>query len=204
MVKGIKANERARTRVRPELRHYLSDPILPSGWYPESDYNVLIELLARSVEPRTVGGDVWAYFGRVAAQRDIAGEQGEVPSHSRVENPGIYRKFRDGHAGDVIGMFRRVERIWTMYHDTGQLTVMRASNCNCAAVMRIANFIFPIRGLLELQTAYLVEFARLLDIPLKGMITRSVTDGDLLCEWLYELEPRAENIAALAALSVAA
>src|SRR5688572_31793433 len=118
VVMGLKGSPKATALVPEAQRHYLSDALLPSGWYPERDYNALLMALAESMD-RASTGDVWAYFGRAAALRDVAGEQSGIPARSRTENAGIYRNFRAGAADDVAGLCMRVAKIWTMYHDTG-------------------------------------------------------------------------------------
>jgi hypothetical protein len=200
VVEGLKANPRAQQHVPESLRHYLSDPILPSGWYPEADYNVLIEALALGVERRVPGRDVWVSFGRLAAQRDIAGEQGEMPLRSRVKNPGVYRNFRDNQPSDIAEVFQRIGRLWRLYHDTGHFTVKRAENDPCTVVLRLLNFHFPVRGLIDLQTGYLVEYARLLGLRLESRVSRAVTSGDLFCEWRCSVERSPQHTAALSSL----
>lgn len=202
VVKGLKANPRAAATVPKELAHYLSQVILPTAWYPEREYNVLIELLARSVDRKAVGGDVWGFFGQVAAQRDIAGEQKQLPAKSRTDSAGIYRRFRDGDPDDVAGIFTRVVQLWSLYHDSGLLTVTRHPELSTTVVMRLDNFQFPIRGLLDLQTGYMSEYARLLGRVVHGQVKRSVLDGDGYCEWHYRAEPTERAVSSIANLPV--
>ena len=182
------------------LQRYLTEAILPSAWYPESDYNGLIQALAAGMDRKVPGGDVWWYFGRVGAQRDIAGEQGEVPERSHVKTAGVYRKFRDNQPHDVAGLFQRSSRLWGMYHDTGRITIHRAAEDSFTVLMRLLNFHFPASGLIEMQTAFLVEYARLLGFRLDARLTRCMTDGDLLCEWRCSVERSALYVASLAVL----
>lgn len=200
VVKGIQASSRATALVPEALRHYLLDPILPSGWYPERDYNVLITTLANSVDRNAVA-DVWAYFGRAAAQRDIAGDQNVVPARSRTENAGIYRHFRATNASDVGGMFLRLSKMWGMYHDTGRVVYTRHPRAAHVVVSRLLDFKFPIRGMAELQTAFVVEYARLAGISLIGALEH-FGGGSHGCEWQYQVQASHETLASLASLSL--
>lgn len=198
IVKGLKANPLAAHSVPPELQHYLTDVILPTGWYPERDYNVLIDLLARSIDRRQVGGNVWRWFGKVAAQRDIAGQQRGIPAASRTENAGIYRRFGDGSPDDVPGLFGRIVTIWSLYHDTGALRIARHSAEQSTVVMRLNNFHFPHRGHIDLQTGFMVEYARLLGAKVSGHVQRSpFDDGHNIVEWHYRVEPSAQGLMSL-------
>jgi hypothetical protein len=200
VVKGLKANPQARDSVPRELAHYLTGTILPTGWYPERDYNVLIELLARSVDKKQVGGDVWAFFGRVAAQRDIAGDQKQIAPSSRTENAGIYRRFGDGNPDDLGGLFSRAGTIWSLYHDTGRFSVGRHALEPSTVAIRLTGFQFGCRGQIDLQTAFMVEYARLVGARITGSVKRSHFDGDAHVEWHYRVQPNEQTLAWLGSL----
>ena len=200
VVKGIKANPRAKTLIPELLHHYLAEPVLPSGWYPERDYNLMIELLARHVDRSAIPDDVWVFFGRTAAQRDIAGEQGHLPTESRTQTAGIYRKLRIENPRDLAGLFLRLEKIWGLYHDSGRLTVTRHPEHACTAIVRISGFRFPFRGLVDLQTGFMTEYARLVGVQLTGRMVRSVAAGLPFCEWHFRVQPSAESGASIGTL----
>jgi len=200
VVKGIQANPRAETAVPDAQRGYLADKIMPSGWYPERDYNVLITLLAGVIDRSNVP-DVWAYFGRAAARRDVAGDQEAIPVRSRTENVGIYRNFRGGQPHDIAGLCMRMAKIWGLYHDTGRLSFSRHARKPALLVARLEDFQFPVRGLAELQTAYIIEFARLSGVELKGTLEHFAEGHAGHSEWSYQLPPTLENVAAMATLS---
>jgi hypothetical protein len=172
---------------------------LPSGWYPERDYNALLIALAGSMDRASVG-DVWAYFGRAAARRDVAGDQDDIPARSRTENAGIYRNFRAGPADDVAGLCLRVAKIWSMYHDTGRVSFTRHPSKLGAVRGRLHDFRFPVRGMAELQTAFIIEFAQLAGIPISGRLERF--DGASVCEWHFDVAATPQNLASLANLAV--
>jgi hypothetical protein len=189
VVKAIKVNPRARAQVPAHIEHYLQEPILVTGWYPERDYHALITLLASTIDPKQVGGDVWAYFGSTAAQRDVGGDQQAVPERSRLDTAGVYRNFRDVAESDVPGLFLRMTKIWTLYHDSGKMEYMRHREKPEVVVVRLSEFSFPVHGLAGLQAAYMIEYGRLSGFTLRGMRTAPTANG---CEWHYELVGDAE------------
>jgi hypothetical protein len=197
IVKGIKANPRARKQVTAQLARYMDEPILATGWYPERDYTTLITLLASSIDPKQAGGDVWAYFGRTAAQRDIGGDQREVPERSRLDVAGVYRTFRDVDENDVPGLFLRVTKMWMLYHDTGKLDYMRHRERADTVIVRLSDFAFHVQELSNLQTAYMVEYGRLSGFSMRGERTAYSSTG---CEWQYQLSGSAELLQSMSRL----
>ena len=198
IVKGLNANAKAAAAVPEAQRGYLSSGILPSGWYPERDYNVLLITLADSIDRQAVD-DVWAYFGRTAARRDVAGDQESIPARSRTETAGVYRNLRGGQPNDVPGLCLRLSKIWGMYHDSGRIVFTRHALRPHVLVGRLHEFAFPVRGMAELQTAFSVEFAQLSGIEINGSLERFEA-GAARCEWHYQLAATAENLASLASL----
>src|SRR2546428_2763305 len=93
LVAGLKVHPDIRETLPPQLHRYLDEALLPSGWYPEQDYVALLEVLVAKMNPATVGGNVWAFLGRAAAQRDLAGDQDSTPPPSRTMSSGLYRQF---------------------------------------------------------------------------------------------------------------
>lgn len=203
VVKGIKSNPRAEAKVPASLAHYLNDPVLLSAWYPERDYNALLALLAASIDAKAVGGDVWAFLGRVAAQRDIGGEQDNIPRRSRTESAGIYRKFRDVDVDDIAGLFLRASKVWTLYHDTGRVVYARHPERPDVVVERLVDFHFPLRGMADLQTAYMVELARLSGIELEGSLLRYSSDPSVGCEWTFRVPNDPEKLRSIERLPAA-
>ena len=196
VVKGVKASPKATALVPEAQRRYLSDALLPSGWYPERDYNALLLALADSIDRGAIG-DVWAYFGRTAARRDVAGEQADIPARSRTETAGIYRNFRNGSPDDLAGLCLRIAKIWSMYHDTGRVSFTRHRSTPGLMLGRIHDFQFPVRGMADLQTAFTVEFALLAGIQISGRLER-FNEGGSICEWHYQVAATPQNLASLA------
>jgi hypothetical protein len=199
IVKGLKASAKAAAAVPEAQRGYLSGAILPSGWYPERDYNVLLITLADSVDRNAVG-DVWAYFGRTAARRDVAGDQEAIPASSRTENAGVYRNFRAAQPNDVAGLCLRLAKIWSMYHDTGRVVFTRHARKSNVVVAKLHDFSFPVRGMADLQTAFSMEFAQLSGLELTGSLERFEA-GAPSCEWHYQVAATPEALSSLASLS---
>jgi hypothetical protein len=59
VVEALKAYPDRKRLVPEPLWKYFDDHIVISGWYPERDYFVLIEALAKIVDSKVAGGDVW-------------------------------------------------------------------------------------------------------------------------------------------------
>jgi hypothetical protein len=203
VVHGLRMLPGGRDMVPEHLRHYLERPVLPSAWYPERDYEILIQVLANLIPPARVGGDVWAYFGKTAAQRDLAGQQDAVAPPARLAQVGAYKRLAQGVGGAVAGLAARTMKLWHLYHDTGVLTVARKPDDPATTmVARLRDFRFPVRGLESLQLAYITEFGRLVGVGLEGCVVRSIFDGDPHCEWEFRVEPTPVNIASLATLAL--
>ena len=199
VVKAIKANPKARAAVPSSLLKYLEEPILISDWYSEVDYEVLLEILAESIPRAAIGVDVWTFFGQHSAQRDLAGL---YPGATGTE-AGIYRRFMEGGKGDPASLFRRAATLWSVYHDTGRMSVWLSPRSDACVLVRLHDFRFPVRGMIQLQAAYFVEFGRLAGLQIRSRITRTTMDGDPYCEWEYTVEHTPENVASLATLPVA-
>jgi hypothetical protein len=200
VVQALKSHRRARARIPAELLHYLDEPILASGWYPEDDYHVLLQLLADLTPAAAVGGDVWKFFGKVGAQRDIAGDQRAVHERSRTSAAGLYKRFAERGSEGIGGIFLRATKLWALYHDTGTFTALRSRDDPSVVVLRLTGFRFPSRGVVELQQGYMVEYIRLLGHTVEGRIRRaSGADGGLY-EWEYRCARTPENLESLALL----
>ncbi len=175
-----------RTKVVPErLWKYFDDHMLVSGWYPERDYFTLLEALAKTIDPKTVGGDVWRYFARFSVQRDIVGA--DLPGSVSTDAKGVYRNFASIDGGDPKQFFRRALKIWSQYHDTGTMQIRGGQVKTNSVVIELLGFHVPVEGFVRLQGYYLEEFGRLVGIELESKVTRSTTRGNASCEWEYAL-----------------
>jgi hypothetical protein len=200
VIQALKQRPDGKKLLPAPLWKYLDDHLLVSGWYPEKDYWVLIEALAKTIDPATVGGDVWRYFATFSAKRDIGGEDVSIGKSDRTETAGVYRNFAIGDAADPDGFFRRATRLWSQYHDTGRLEVVAARPEANSVVMRLGGFVIPLEGFVRLQGYYLEEFGRLVGLPLTSTVTRSTARGDPFCEWEHRLPRRPETEAYIATL----
>lgn len=187
MVLGLKQHADHEKLVPASLLKYFREPVLVSGWYPERDYWVLIAALVKTIDPTTAGGDVWRYFAKFSAQRDIGGQDVKVAGEERAANAGVYRSFATVEAGDVTSFFARVVRLWSQYHDTGRMEVVGGQPTANAVVMRLVGFTIPIEGFVRLQGYYLEEYGRLVGIAITSKVTRSTANGDPFCEWEHRL-----------------
>ncbi len=110
VVKVLRANrDAALGLLHSKLHPYLHDRLLASQWYPEEDYLVLLEAAGKIMEP-LLTMDVWEFMGEQGAHKDFTGLYASV-----------VRK------GDPWGTLRHAGKIWSMYRDTGRLSVERQS-----------------------------------------------------------------------------
>ena len=204
IVLGLKTIPRGVAELGPDLRHYLEDSILPSAWYPERDFAQLLAALARCLDPQLLGGeDVWVFFGRSAAQRDIAGTQHQIPNRSRVDNPGTYRHIRGGDPRDVARLLARLKTVWHLYRDQGRVVVARHASEPFTLIVRVVDYVFAAPELVMVQSAYAIEAARLLGLTLQGGLVKARERNDAYYEWHYQLEHTPERAAALQLLPLA-
>lgn len=202
VVQALKAHPDVRALVpEPLYRKYLEEPVLISGWYPERDYWVLIAALVSTIEPSTVGGDVWRHFARFSAQRDIGGQALTASPDDEGSAAGVYRNFANMNEPDSF--FSAAMRLWKQYHDTGRIELVGARPERNALVMRLLGFVIPIEGFVALQGYYLEEYGRLVGIELTSCVTRSTAQGQPFCEWEYRLARTAANEAYVRSLPLA-
>lgn len=191
---ALKAHPNGRNLVPARLSKYFDEHLLVSGWYPERDYWVLIEALVKTIDPATVGGDVWRYFARFSAQKDIAGQDVNAAGKDRPQAAGVYRNLAGVDAGEPEIFFGRATRLWSQYHDTGRMEIVGARPESHKIVMRLSGFVIPIEGFVRLQGYYLEEYGRLVGLKLASTVTRSTARGEAFCEWEHALirEPRTD------------
>jgi hypothetical protein len=185
---GLKVHPDVRDKLPVRLHKYLDEPVLPSAWYPEEDYIALLEVLASTMDSATVGGNVWSFIGRAAAQRDLAGDQ-DSPPPSRAPASGLYRQFVKSERTTPPEFFLRARKLWQLYHDTGTLDLYRRSGTE-VVVLRLSGYQFAFRGLVESQTAYFLEFARLSGLKMEGRADSRTRE---YIDWEFTLEPDDET-----------
>lgn len=187
VVLALKHHPDRQKLVPPELWKYFDEPVLISGWYPERDYWVLVAALVKTIRPSTVGGDVWRYFAKFSAQRDVGGQEGTLPNSDKQGGVGIYRSFVDGDMTDPENFFRRALRLWTQYHDTGRMEIAGGRPEMNAVLVRLTDFVIPIDGFVWLQSYYLEEFGQLVGFDVTGTVRHSTANKEPYCEWQYVL-----------------
>lgn len=186
VVQSLKQHAQWRELVPGHLhRRYFEEPVLISGWYPERDYWVLIEALVKTIDPATVGGDVWRYFANFSAQRDIGGQAMAGAPEEAAKAAGVYRNF--ANMTDPDSFFGAAMRLWKQYHDTGRIEMVGGRPERNSLVMRLLGFVIPIEGFVALQGFYVEEFGRLVGLEITSRVTRSTARTDPFCEWEYTL-----------------
>lgn len=194
LVVALKNLPEVREKIPVELRKYLDQHVLASGWYPARDYFTLLEVLVASIDPALVGGDVWAFLGRTAAERDVGGSQESIPEANRVSTQGIYRNF--GRGDSELGLFfGRATRLWGQYYDRGTMEVRGGRVKDNSIVIRLTGFHIPLEGFVRAQVTYLTELASLAGIRMsRGQVLRSTAQGEPFCEWalFFERSPESE------------
>ncbi|HVW29443.1 MAG TPA: hypothetical protein VHC69_28955 [Polyangiaceae bacterium] len=197
VVLALKEHPDCRKLVPQHLWKYFDEHILVSGWYPERDYWVLIAALVKTIDPATVGGDVWRYFARFSAQRDIAGQASKAGPAGNAP-VGVYRQFAS--VEDPAAFFLRATRLWQQYHDTGRMEIVGGRTWTNCVVMRLMGFVIPIEGFVQLQGYYLEEYGRLVGLELDATVVRSTARKDPYCEWEHRLARTPQTEAYVASL----
>jgi hypothetical protein len=201
VVLALKARPDRQRLVPKRLWKYFDDHIVVSGWYPERDYFVLVEALVKTIDPKTVGGDVWRFFARYSVRGDLGGT--DVPRGGKSPTKGVYRNFAAVTAAEPGLFFQRAMRLWSQYHDSGTMQILGGRAKTNSVVLRLGGFHIPIEGFVQLQGYYLEEFGRMIGLQLESQVTRSTARGDPFCEWEYHLgrTPTSEGyVASLPAL----
>jgi len=197
VVAALKQHPDGRKLVPRHLWRYFDEHMVVSGWYPERDYWILIEALVKTIDPATVGGDVWRYFAQFSTKRDIGATNG-----SRTERQGVYRNFARAEADDPASFFRRAALLWSQYHNTGRMEIVGGRPETNSVVMRLVGFVIPIEGFVRLQGYYLEEYGRLVGIEVTSKVTRSTALGDKFCEWEHVIGRNPATEAFVASLPV--
>jgi len=185
VVLALKAHPDRHRLVPKPLWRYFDDRIVVSGWYPERDYFVLIEALVKTIDPKSVGGDVWRFFARYSARGDLGGT--DVAKGGKSPTKGVYRNFASVTGSEPELFFQRAMRLWSQYHNTGTMQVLGGRMKTNSVIMRLLDFHIRVEGFVHLQGYYLEEFGRLIGLELESQVTRSTAWGDPFCEWDYRL-----------------
>ena len=185
VVGALKAHPDRNKLVPERLRQYFDHHLVISGWYPEKDYFALLEALVKTIDAKSVGGDVWRYFAQFSVKRDLAGAAASGSGSS--EPKGVYRNFVPADGGDLEPFFRRAMKLWSQYHDTGTMQLRGGRASKNVVVVQLVGFFIPIDGFVKLQGYYLEEFGRLVGIKLESHVTQSTARGSARCEWEYTL-----------------
>jgi hypothetical protein len=134
-VKMLRAHkERAVALLPPQFHHYLTERILPSSWYPETDQIEILRAVAFML-PGTP--DPWMVMGRMAAQNDLSD---------------IYRHVVRTDLKDTL---RGATSLWKTFHDTGELKItLEAPN---QALSVLSGYVAPAREMCRCVGGYVTE-----------------------------------------------
>jgi hypothetical protein len=198
VVEALKAHPDREKLVPQPLWKYFEDHLVVSGWYPEQDYFTLIGALAKTIDTKTSGGDVWRFFAKFSVRQDLGGKDDGSGNVSKAK--GIYRNFAGSIAGDPAQLFARGTKLWRQYHDTGTMRVCGGRVSANSVVTQLVGFHIPLEGFVRLQGYFLEEFGRIVGVELESKVTRSTARGDAYCEWEYILARTAASEAYVASL----
>jgi hypothetical protein len=201
VISSLKAHPRGPTEVPAAQQHYLHSQVLATEWYPERDFMALTECLARILEADGMA-DVWTYFGRVAAERDLKGTQQRIPVARRVKKAGIYRRFAEDELLGIGTWLGRMTQLWTVYHDTGRLVVGRSTGCEHDAVFRVYEYQFLTAHFIQLLTAYWSEYLTIVGLRATLRFARTTSTAWAYGEWELSCEQTADVAHALSAFPV--
>ncbi len=205
VVASLKSHPDRERLVPQNLWKYFDDHLLVSAWYPEDDYFILLQALVKTIDPKTVGGDVWRYFAKFSVQRDLVGgdptSDGKIATDGKTQAPGksstevkaVYRNFMADMSADPAQLFRRASRLWSQYHDTGSMQLVAGRARTSSVFVHLTGFHIPVEGFVRLQGYYLEEFGRTVGVDVKSKVLKSTARGHEQCEWEYSL---AQNDAA--------
>jgi hypothetical protein len=193
VIEALGAIPDARKHVQKDLWHYLDGQILPSGWYPERHYGLLLEALASALDPKAVGGNVWHFIGRTAAKRDLAGAPTAAPASNRPGGSGLYRAFVKEAASETSAFFLRAKKLWHLHHDTGEWELLRRVERDATVVLRLTGFRFAVESMEQMYEAYLLEFASLSGVDMASRLMMSPRRGDAHYEWDHTLTPSTQT-----------
>ncbi len=180
VVEALKQRPDCRKLVPEPLWKYFDQHMLVSGWYPERDYWVFIEALVKVLE-RETRSDVWRYFAKFSAERDIGGKA--TTGAGSKATVGVYKTYATGDASDPEKFFRRAQKLWSQYHDTGTMELAGGRIATNSVFLRLVAFQIPIDGFVRLQGYYLEEFGKLIGLDVDSKVLRSTAQGHPFCEW---------------------
>lgn len=181
IVAALKA-ERARAEplLNRSLRRYLDLEVDVDGWYPTEDVLDLLRVLAQVLGPQAPWQDAMKFFGAVAAQRELLGEQALVQETHRVEAAGWYRgAIQAKH--DLATTVRRACALWQLYNDAGEFRISRLSERTLC--LRHVDYPLVREENCHLTTGYFEEVARIAGIDARFEKASCRVRGAPVCEW---------------------
>jgi hypothetical protein len=183
-----------RNELVPEpLRHWLREPIVGDGWYPLDDYLVLMRALAGTIDPAKAKGDVYRAFGVIAAQRDVYGEQPNVPREQQPSAKNALAGALRGVTG-LASLVRRTLHLRERYYSRGYYSVKRTAERKLSITLHE----FPVSAeLCAVSTGYLTHVMRTASPGCRVERVSCRGSGDHECRWEI-LFPEATDVSDLA------
>lgn len=162
MVKTLRGMpEQAREVLPSELQRYLEERVLPTASYPEEDHLGLLRAVAALTGTRD-----YAMFGRVLADFEL----GHHYKAHLIE-------------GDPLRTMQRFPLLWSMNHDTGEMTVERgpdgAIEVELAGYHLVAS---EVCGVVSGYAQRTIELAGGRDVRVQH--TRCRKTGAPTCQWV--------------------
>jgi hypothetical protein len=188
-VAALKGVEEKRPGLVPEpLRHYLSDEITVTGWYPFDDYVALLKILASTMDPAKAKGDVYRAFGIIAAQRDLRGVQDNVPEEQRPQQVAVYSGKLKGVTG-LASLVRRGLHLRELYYSRGYYKVKRLAERKLLVTLHD----FPASAeLCATSTGFLIEVFRSAKVGAWVERVSCRGNGDPECRWELKFDDKTD------------
>lgn len=174
VVKLLRRARKAAGEALPWALHgYLERRILPSAWYPEEDFDLLVRAAGRL----QIGAHRTHFegLGRQQAEQDLGG---------------IYRVML--RRGDPLATLEQLGDLWRLYHDAGTVQVT-FEGADRASVL-LTGYPFAGADLCALHTGYLTAALTLAgaEEPMVGK-QRCRAAGQGLCRWSVRWRRPAPN-----------
>lgn len=182
-----------RARVEPAvpeaLRHYLDEAVYRGEWYPTADLIALLRVIIEVFGRGEPASRAFRYFGTVAAQRDLRGEQSLVPERMHTKKAGAFSGVIQPNQ-DLETLLRRAFGMWLVYHDAGEFVIERKGDGSMSVVQK--GYPLVAEEHCFMITGYTHEVFRLAEIRCRFEKQTCRAHGDARCEWRLTYEDAVE------------
>lgn len=174
--------------VPEALRHYLSESIEVGNWYPFEHYLALMKILASTIDPASVKGDVYRSFGIIGARRDLQGTQDAVPEDQRAHQAAVYSGKLKGVTG-LATLVRRGLHLRELYYSRGYYKVKRLAERKLLVTLHDFP---PCAELCAVSTGYLIEVFRTAKVTTWVERVSCRGNGDAECRWELRFDDKVD------------